>query len=60
MVNEKSSKVVPLSQVTIEERVSKKGNKFLAMYAVVNGAKRLIMFVDKQTEFELYKAGVKL
>lgn len=59
-MNEKASKVVQLQGVTIEERVSKKGNKFLALYSMVDGHKRLLMFINKEVEFAFYKAGVKL
>lgn len=54
------NKVVELKGVTIEENVSKKGNKFLAMYAVVNGKKTLIQFISKEVEFAFYKAGIRI
>lgn len=55
-----ATKVIQLQGVTIEENVSKKGNKFLAMYAVVNGKKVLVQFINKEVEFAMYKAGIKI
>lgn len=54
------NKVVELKGVTIEEQVSKKGNKFVAMFVVVNGKKTLIQFINKEVEFAFYKAGIRL
>lgn len=47
--------------VTVEECVSeKKGTKYKALFATINGVKVRIGFCDVYTENALMKAGIKL
>ena len=47
--------------ITVEECVSeKKGTKYKALFATVNGIKVRVGFCDVYTEYALMKAGIKL
>jgi hypothetical protein len=57
--NEQNVGKVVASGIMIEERTSKKGNKYLAFVAVVTGKKKFVTYVNDETEFAFYKAGLK-
>lgn len=59
MENQEIGKVVA-SNISIEKRVSKKGNEYLVFCAVVDGKKKALAFVPRELEFEFYKSGFKL
>lgn len=52
---------IPSTSLTVEECVSEtKGTTYRAVFAIINGVKVCIGFVNIYTENALLKAGVKL
>ena len=42
----------------IVEAVSKKGNKYKALYITVDGSKKMLCFLDNDLELKLYRYGI--
>lgn len=42
----------------IVEAISKKGNKYKALYIEVDGEKKMLCFLDSDMELKLYRYGI--
>ena len=54
----KKMEVLFSGEFEIVEAVSKKGNKYKALYITVDGAKKMLCFVDNVMELKLYRYGI--